>query len=106
MFLFQIYVKVRLFLLSMGFTNLRDIVERKSIVLSTEQERDLFLQNFQKYLMSGSPKQSVDQPNDFKATKVCINLGNVALIFLVIFWLNVLNYVASNLFYGFCRIFV
>ncbi|KAK8448113.1 hypothetical protein SEVIR_8G226500v4 [Setaria viridis] len=43
-----------------------------------EQERDLFLQNFQKYLMSGSPKQSVDQPNDFKATKVCINLGSLS----------------------------
>jgi len=45
-----------------------------------EQERDLFLQNFQKYLVSGSPKLSADQPasNDFKATKVCKNLGSLS----------------------------
>ncbi|ONM27323.1 Nodulin homeobox [Zea mays] len=42
-----------------------------------EQERDLFLQNFQKHLASGSPKLSADLPasSDFKATKVCRNLG-------------------------------
>jgi hypothetical protein len=45
--------------------------------LSSEQERDLFLQNFQKYLVSGSSKLSADQPasSDFDATKVCRNLG-------------------------------
>ncbi|KAF8672999.1 hypothetical protein HU200_049070 [Digitaria exilis] len=45
-----------------------------------EQERDLFLQNFQKYLVTGSPKLSTDQPDpkDFKATKVCTNLGSLS----------------------------
>ncbi|AQK48716.1 Putative homeodomain-like transcription factor superfamily protein [Zea mays] len=45
-----------------------------------EQERDLFLQNFQKYLVSGSSKLSADQPasSDFDATKVCRNLGSLS----------------------------
>jgi hypothetical protein len=45
-----------------------------------EQERDLFLHNFQKYLVSGSPRLSADQPasNDFKAAKVCKNLGSLS----------------------------
>ncbi|XP_066337448.1 nodulin homeobox-like isoform X2 [Miscanthus floridulus] len=45
-----------------------------------EQERDLFLLNFQKYLVSGSPKLSADEPasSDFKATKVCRNLGSLS----------------------------
>ncbi|CAN6363585.1 unnamed protein product [Urochloa humidicola] len=46
--------------------------------ICAEQERDLFLQNFQKYLVSGSHKQSADRPNDFKASKVCINLGSLS----------------------------
>jgi hypothetical protein len=55
-------------------------LKASSIVLSTEQERDLFLHNFQKYLVSGSPRLSADQPasNDFKAAKVCKNLGKVS----------------------------
>nr|CAB3490449.1 unnamed protein product [Digitaria exilis] len=56
------------------------LLKPSSIVLSTEQERDLFLQNFQKYLVTGSPKLSTDQPDpkDFKATKVCTNLGSLS----------------------------
>ncbi|CAO2142588.1 unnamed protein product [Urochloa humidicola] len=46
--------------------------------ICAEQERDLFLHNFQKYLVSGSSKQSADRPNDFKASKVCINLGSLS----------------------------
>ncbi|WVZ50097.1 hypothetical protein U9M48_001385 [Paspalum notatum var. saurae] len=45
-----------------------------------EQERDLFLQNFKKYLVSGSHKPSADEPafSDFKASKVCTNLGSLS----------------------------
>lgn len=45
-----------------------------------EQERDLFLLNFQKYLVSGSPKLSAEEPasSDFKASKVCRNLGSLS----------------------------
>ncbi|KAJ1276605.1 hypothetical protein BS78_05G227600 [Paspalum vaginatum] len=45
-----------------------------------EQERDLFLQNFQKYLVSGSPKLSADEPapSNVKATRVCRNLGSLS----------------------------
>uniref|UniRef100_A0A0D9ZV44 Uncharacterized protein n=1 Tax=Oryza glumipatula TaxID=40148 RepID=A0A0D9ZV44_9ORYZ len=45
-----------------------------------EQERDLFLQKFQKYLVSGNPRSSVDHPAsaDLKATTVCRNLGSLS----------------------------
>lgn len=73
------------------------LLKASSVVLSTEQERDLFLENFCKYLVSGSPKLSADQPGstDFKATKVCKNLGKVSSAtssYLLI--LNMMHYVA------------
>ncbi|XP_062230975.1 nodulin homeobox isoform X2 [Phragmites australis] len=45
-----------------------------------EQERDLFLQKFQKYVVSEGPKLSADHPtsNDLKATTVCRNLGSLS----------------------------
>uniref|UniRef100_A0A0E0KZD5 Nodulin homeobox n=1 Tax=Oryza punctata TaxID=4537 RepID=A0A0E0KZD5_ORYPU len=45
-----------------------------------EQERDLFLQKFQKYLVSGNPRSSIDRPAsaDLKATTVCRNLGSLS----------------------------
>ncbi|EEC78655.1 hypothetical protein OsI_18753 [Oryza sativa Indica Group] len=47
---------------------------------AAEQERDLFLQKFQKYLVSGNPRSSVDHPAsaDLKATTVCRNLGSLS----------------------------
>jgi hypothetical protein len=45
--------------------------------VSAEQEKDLFLLKFQKYLVSEGPKLSVDQPAsaDLSAATVCRNLG-------------------------------
>ncbi|KAL6907871.1 hypothetical protein ACP4OV_002041 [Aristida adscensionis] len=45
-----------------------------------EQERDLFLQKFQKYLVSEGPKLSADHPasSDFKVTTVCRNLASLS----------------------------
>ncbi|KAL6653771.1 hypothetical protein ACP70R_008695 [Stipagrostis hirtigluma subsp. patula] len=45
-----------------------------------EQERDLFLQKFQNYLVSEGPKLSDDHPAsiDFKAITVCRNLGSLS----------------------------
>uniref|UniRef100_J3M4M8 Homeobox domain-containing protein n=2 Tax=Oryza brachyantha TaxID=4533 RepID=J3M4M8_ORYBR len=45
-----------------------------------EQERDLFLQKFQKYLVSGNLRSSIDHPtsDDLNATTVCRNLGSLS----------------------------
>ncbi|KAF7019820.1 hypothetical protein CFC21_032954 [Triticum aestivum] len=43
-----------------------------------EQERDLFLQKFQKYLLSESPKPSLDHPAADEITIVCTNLGSLS----------------------------
>ncbi|CAM0943776.1 unnamed protein product [Alopecurus aequalis] len=43
-----------------------------------EQERDLFLQKFQKYLLSESPRPSLDHPTSNEATTVCKNLGSLS----------------------------
>ncbi|XP_047082074.1 nodulin homeobox-like [Lolium rigidum] len=43
-----------------------------------EQERDLFLQKFQKYLLSESPRPSLDHPASNEATTVCRNLGSLS----------------------------
>ncbi|KAG8084861.1 hypothetical protein GUJ93_ZPchr0010g9833 [Zizania palustris] len=45
-----------------------------------EQERDLFLQKFQRYLVSGNHRSSVDHPasDDLKAITVCRNLGSLS----------------------------
>jgi hypothetical protein len=48
-----------------------------------EQERDLFLQKFQKYLLSESPRPSLDHPASNEATTVCRNLGTYAYIFVL-----------------------
>lgn len=43
-----------------------------------EQERDLFLQKFQKYLLPESPKPSLDHPAADEVTIVCTNLGSLS----------------------------
>ncbi|XP_003578513.2 nodulin homeobox isoform X2 [Brachypodium distachyon] len=43
-----------------------------------EQERDLFLQKFQKYLLSESPRPSLDHPASDEATTVCRNLESLS----------------------------
>lgn len=60
------------------------LLKASSTVMLAEQERDLFLQKFQKYLVSGNPRSSVDHPAsaDLKATTVCRNLGKVAYTFI------------------------
>ncbi|KAI4969068.1 hypothetical protein ZWY2020_046398 [Hordeum vulgare] len=42
------------------------------------QERDLFLQKFQKYLLPESPKPSLDHPAADEVTIVCTNLGSLS----------------------------
>lgn len=69
--------------------------------MSTEQERDLFLQKFQKYLLSESPRPSLDNPASNEATTVCKNLGTVACIFVLQFCCDCVNrlHCRSNLFF-------
>uniref|UniRef100_A0ACD5UQH8 Uncharacterized protein n=1 Tax=Avena sativa TaxID=4498 RepID=A0ACD5UQH8_AVESA len=43
-----------------------------------EQERDLFLQKFQKYLLSESSRPSLDHPASNEVTTVCRNLGSLS----------------------------
>ena len=66
----------------------------------TEQERDLFLQKFQKYLLSESPKPSLDHPAADEITIVCTNLGTVACLsvlqFVVIMLIHRIAYLMSS----------
>ncbi|KQJ87497.1 nodulin homeobox isoform X2 [Brachypodium distachyon] len=43
-----------------------------------EQERDLFLHKFQNYLLSESPRPSLDNPASDEASAVCRNLGSLS----------------------------
>jgi hypothetical protein len=62
-----------------------------SIFMSAEQERDLFLLKFQKYLVSEGPELSAGHLGsaDLSASTVCRNLGKFTSAILVTFrvWL-------------------